>query len=195
MMSRVVVVWIGALLTLVPSEARADWIVRPFVGAALSPSDGFVDLEQTAGHSKLVLGAAAGWQPRAIGVELEVSVLPGYFDGAGDLIVTGHVATVVGNVTWQLPKPHESSRLRAYVAAGAGIVRIRLADALDAFSSTTSLAAGNAGGGILVRLRPRLDISADVRYFKTQFGDVDPAGFSEQFVSFTRLTAGVVRRF
>jgi hypothetical protein len=34
-----------------------------------------------------------------------------------------------------------------------------------------------------------------VRYFKTQFGDVDRSGFSEQFVSFTRLTGGVVLRF
>ena len=121
--------------------------------------------------------------------------LPGFFDGAGDLVVAGQLTTVMGNVTWQLPKPHASSRLRAYVAGGAGIVRIRLEDALDAFSSTTSLAAGNAGGGVLVRLRPRLDFSADVRYFKTQYGDVDRAGFSQQFVSFTRLTAGVVQRF
>jgi outer membrane protein with beta-barrel domain len=192
---RLVAICVCALLTMVPSEAAADWIVRPFFGAALSPSHGFVDLEQTSGDSKLVLGAAAGWHPRAIGVEFELSVLPGFFDGPGDLISAGNVTTVMGNVTWQLPKPHESSRLRAYVAGGAGIVRIRLEDALDAFSSTTSLAAGNAGGGVLVRLRPRLDINADVRYFKTQFGDVDRAGFSEQFVSFTRLTGGVVLRF
>ena len=195
MTSRLVAVWICALLTMVPSEATADWIVRPFFGAALSPKHGFVDLEQTSGDSKLVLGAAAGWQRRAIGVEFELSVLPGFFDGPGDLLIEGHVTTVVGNITWQLPKPHESSRLRAYVAGGAGIVRVRLEDALDAFSSKTSLAAGNAGGGVLVRLRPRLDLNADVRYFKTQFGDVDRAGFSEQFVSFTRLTAGVVLRF
>jgi hypothetical protein len=161
----------------------------------VSPSHGFVDLEQTSGDSKLVLGAAAGWQRRAIGVEVELSVLPGFFDGPEDLIIAGNVTTIVGNVTWQLPKPHESSRLRAYVAGGAGIVRIRLEDALDAFSSKTSLVAGSAGGGVLVRLRPRVDINADVRYFKTQFGDVDRAGFSEQFVSFTRLTGGVVLRF
>ena len=186
MTSRLVKVWICALLTMVPLEARADWIVRPFFGAAVNPNHGFVDLEQTSGDSKLVLGAGAGWHRRAIGVEFELSVLPGFFDGSGDLM---------GNVTWQLPKPHESSRLRAYVAGGAGIVHVRLEDALDAFSSTTSLAAGNAGGGVLVRLRPRLDLNADVRYFKTQFGEVDRAGFSEQFVSFTRLTAGVVLRF
>jgi len=195
MTSRLIAVWIFALLTMVPSEASAEWIVRPFFGAAVSPSHGFVDLEQTSGDSKLVLGAAAGWHPSAIGVEFELSALPRFFDGPGDLIIGGNVTTIMGNVTWQLPKPHASSRVRAYIAGGAGIVRIRLEDALDAFSSRTSLAAGNAGGGVLVRWRPRLDINADVRYFKTQFGDVDRAGFSEQFVSFTRLTGGVVIRF
>jgi outer membrane protein with beta-barrel domain len=186
---------IFALLMMMPSEAAAEWIVRPFFGAAVSPNHGFVDLEQAAGDMKLVVGAAAGWHRRTIDIEFEVSALPGFFDGPGDLIIDGHVATVMGNVTWQLPKPRESSRLRAYVAGGAGIVRIRLEDALDAFSSRTSLAAGNAGGGVFIRLRPGLDVNADVRYFKTQFGDVDKAGFSEQFVSFTRVTAGVVLRF
>jgi hypothetical protein len=195
MTHRLVAVGICALLTMVPSEATADWIVRPFFGAAVNPRHGFVDLEQASGDSRLVLGAAAGWHGRAIGVEFDLSVLPDFFDGPDDLIVAGHVTTVVGNVTWQLPKPHESSRLRAYIAGGAGIARIRLQDALDAFSSKTSLAVGNAGGGVLVRLRPRLDVNADVRYFKTQFGDVDRAGFSEQFVSFTRLTGGVMLRF
>ena len=199
MTSRNVVFWaiwiICALFTLVPSEARADWIVRPFVGAGVNPKHGFVDLEQTSGDTKLVWGAAAGWQPRAIGVEVELSALPGFFDGPDGLIISGQVTTVMGNVTWQLPKPSESSRLRAYVAGGAGIVRVRLDDALDAFSSRTSLAAGNAGGGLLVRVRPRLDLNADVRYFKTQYGDVDRSGFSEQFVSFTRIAGGVVLRF
>jgi hypothetical protein len=180
---------------MIPAETSADWTVRPFFGAAVSPKHGFVDLEQTSGDSKLVWGAASGWHRRAIGVEFELGVLPGFFDGADDLIIEGHLTTMMANVTWQLPKPQESSRLRAYVSGGAGIFRIRLEDALDAFSSETSLVAGSAGGGALVRLRPGLDINADVRYFKTQSGDIDRAGFSEQFVSFTRLTAGMVVRF
>jgi hypothetical protein len=195
MTSRRVAVWVCALLTMAPSKASADWTVRPFVGAAVSPKHGFVDLEQTSGDSKLVWGGAAGWHPRAIGVEFELGVLPGFFNGADDLVVEGRVTTIMGNVTWQLPKPHESSRLRAYVSGGAGIVQVRLEDALGAFSSRTSLAAGNAGGGVLIRLRPRLDINADVRYFKSVYGDVDQAGFGEPFVSFTRLTGGVVLRF
>ena len=195
MTSRLVAVSICALVTMVPSEATAQWIVRPFFGAAVSPRHGFVDLEQTAGDSKLVVGAAAGWHPRAIGVEFELGRLPGFFDGPGDLIVAGNVTTIAGNVTWHLPKPHESSRLRAYVAGGVGIVRVHVEDALGAFSSTTSLGAGNAGGGVLVRWRPRLDLNADVRYFKTQFGDIDRAAFSEPFVSFTRITGGFLLRF
>jgi hypothetical protein len=55
--------------------------------------------------------------------------------------------------------------------------------------------AANAGGGMLVRLKPRLDFNADVRYFKSQYGDADRAGFGERFVSFTRITVGVVWRF
>src|SRR5262245_32708622 len=112
MTSRLVAFLTCALLTMAPSEAAADWIVRPFFGAAVNPTHGFVDLEQTAGNSKLVLGAAAGWRPRAIGVEVELSVLPGFFNGPGGLIIAGRVTTLFGNVTWQLPKPHESSRLR-----------------------------------------------------------------------------------
>ena len=124
MTSRLVAFWICAL-TMVPSHAMADWTVRPFFGAAVNPTHGFVDLEQTSGNSKVVVGGAAGWQPRAIGVEFELSVLPGFFDGSGDLITAGRVTTLMGNVTWQLPRPRASSRLRAYVAGGVGLVRIR----------------------------------------------------------------------
>jgi len=195
MTSRLVGIAACVLLTLLPAEARADWFVRPFAGMAVGPRHGFVDLEQTSRDSKPVFGVAGGWQPRAVGVVFEVSVLPGFFDGPNGLIVSGHVETIMGDVVWQLPKPHASSPVRAYIAGGAGIVRVHLQDALNAFSSTTSLGAANAGGGVLVRVRSRLDINADVRYFKSQYGDIDSAGFSERHVSFTRVAAGLVFRF
>jgi hypothetical protein len=178
-----------------PSPARADWVLRPFFGAALHPNHGFVDLEQTAGDTKLTVGAAAGWHPNALGFEFEGSALPGFFEGADELVVAGRVTTLMANVTWQLPTPGGSSRFRPYLTGGGGVVRVRLDDALGAFSSATSLAGGNAGGGVLIRVRPRLDFNADVRLFKTQYGDAGRAGFSEEFVSFTRVTGGVVFRF
>lgn len=195
MTHRRVAVLITVLLVVAPSPARADWIVRPFVGAALNPGHGFVDLERTGSDSKLAIGAAAGWYPNALGFEFEVSSLPRFFKGADELVVTGGVTTIMANITWQLPAPSRSSRLRVYVAGGGGVVRARLDDALGAFTSTTSLAGGNAGGGIRIRVRPRLDINADVRYFKTQYGDSGRGAFSEEFVTFTRATVGAVFAF
>jgi hypothetical protein len=183
--------WVGALLLGTPEAVRAQWVLKPFVGAAVGPRHGFVDREQGAGESTLVVGAAAGCQPRTIGVEFEWSVLPRFFDGPGDLLIAGPVTTVLENVTWQLPRPQASSRLRAYLAGSAGVVQVRLRDALDAFSSTTALAAGNVGGGVTVRLRPRLNVHVDVRQFRTQFEDAGRSGFDERFVSFTRFAGGV----
>jgi hypothetical protein len=195
MRSRAIALLIGALLTMRAAEASADWTVRPFFGTALAAKHGFVDLEQTSGDAKSVFGAAAGWHPNAIGFEFEVATLPGFFEGPAGLVVAGDVTTLMGNVTWQLPKPHEPSRFRIYVAGGAGVMRAHLDDRLGAYTSKTTLGAGNAGGGVRLRMRPRIDLDIDVRYFKTQYGDAGRAGFTEEFVSFTRLTGGVLLRF
>jgi hypothetical protein len=183
------------LMFLVPSPAAADWTLRPFLGATVQSSHGFVDLEQTAGRAKLMIGAGFGWHPTAVGFEVELAMAPGFLSGPGDLVTASGLTSIMGNVTWQLPRPSEASRLRAYISGGAGVIRVSLEDALDAFSSDTSLWAGNAGGGVLVRVRPRLDVNGEVRYFRSQFGDADSAGFSEQFVTFTRVTVGAVVRF
>ena len=186
---------IAALLLLMPSDARADWLFRPFAGAAVNAKHGFIDLEQTAGDSTPAIGGALGWRPSAIGIEFEVGVLPRFFEGPEDLVSAGSLTTIMGNVTWQLPVSADSSRVRAYVAGGAGVIRVNLEDVLNAYSSKTSLAAANVGGGVLFRLRPRFDINVDVRYFKSQYGDGGRGAFSEEFVSFTRLTGGLLLRF
>lgn len=182
-------------MLLVSSEASGDWVIRPFVGATMQSSHGFVDLEQSARDSKIVAGAAVGWHPTALGFEIEFAVSPDFLGGNQDLLVASRLTSIMGNVTWQLPRPTASARLRAYIAGGAGVIRISLEDALDAFSSQSSLWSGNVGGGILIRVRPRFDVSADVRYFRSQFGDPNSAGFGEQFVAFTRISAGGVVRF
>lgn len=195
MRSRCMAFCVCALVAMAPAEARTDWVVRPFFGTALNTTHGFVDLEQTNGDTKLVFGAAAGWHRRAISFEFEVASLPGFFKGREDLITAGNVMTIMGNVTWQLPTPQESSRVHAYVAGGLGVVRVHLEDALGAYTASSSLAAANVGGGVLVRLQPHVDLNIDARYFKTQYDDPGRAGFTERFMSFTRLTGGVLLRF
>ena len=183
------------LMLLVPNLAHADWIVKPFAGVSVASSHGFVDLEQAAGQRKPFAGAAVGWQPTALGFEVEFATAPGFFKHTGDLLEAGRLTTVMGNVTWLLPHPGSAARLRVYVSAGVGVARVTIEDVLGAFSSQSSLIAGNAGGGVIVHLRSRLSLNADIKYFKSQHGDQNRASFGEEFVAYTRLAGGVVLRF
>jgi outer membrane protein W len=99
----------------------------------------------------------------------------------------------MGNATWTLQEP--AARLRPYVSGGAGIARATIADALDAFSSRSTLVTGNVAAGVNIRLRPRASLNLDVRYFRSTFDDGYRAGFGEAFVAFTRLSGGVILRF
>jgi len=178
-----------------PAPAEADWIIRPLIGISVGTSHGFVDLEQTTGKPKPFFGVAVGWQPNDFAIEVEVATAPSFLRGAGELVEHGALTTIMGNVTWLLPRPASDARLRAYVSAGIGVVRVALDDALDAFSARSTLAAANAGGGVAVRMTPRTHITGEIRYFRSQFRDPDQAGFGEEFVSYTRISGGVVFRF
>ena len=178
-----------------PTCAEADWVVKPLVGISLGTSHGFVDLEQTAGKSKAFFGVAVGWQPTDLGIEVEFATAPGFLRGAGDLVEHGALSSMMGNVTWLLPRPGPAARIRAYVSGGAGVLRVALADVLGAFSSRSTLIAGNAGAGVNVRVTPRTHVYGEVRYFRSQFGEQNQAGFGEEFVTYTRVSGGIVFRF
>jgi Outer membrane protein beta-barrel domain len=197
MTKQLIVVPIAATLALIVGapSAAAQWAVRPFVGAALQSDHGFIDLEQSAGATKLLAGIAVEWRPRSVGVEVEFGVAPGFLSGSGNLIRSSRLTTLMANLIWQLPRPAAPARLRGYLAGGAGIMRVGFEDALDAFTSTSSLWAGNVGGGVSVRLLRQLDLNADARFFKSQFGDPDPGAFGEPFVEFVRVTVSAVLRF
>ena len=183
------------LTMLAPNLAHADWVVKPFAGVSVASNHGFVDLEQAAGKTKPFVGVAVGWQPTTLGFEVEFATAPGFFEHTGDLLEAGRLATVMGNVTWLLPHPGSTARLRVYVSAGAGVAHVTLEDALGAFSSRSTLIAANAGGGVLVRVRSRLSLNADVKYFRSQYGDQSRGSFSEEFVAYTRIAGGAVLRF
>src|SRR5262245_27407971 len=102
---------------------------------------------------------------------------------------------MMGVVTWMLPRPGPTARVRLYLSGGLGVVQVKIDDALAAFSSQSTLGAATAGGGALVRLRPRFGVNVDVRYLRSQFGDQNDAGFGEEFVHYTRISGGAVFRF
>jgi len=190
-------VLIAALtLTMVaPVDAQAQWVVKAFGGVAVSPNHGFVDLEQAAGEARPMVGAAVGRRWRALQFEAEFATAPTFFKKTGDLLDTGRLTTIMGLVTWVLPRPGPTARFRPYLSGGMGVVRVNIDDALAAFSSQSTLGAAAAGGGVLIRVRPRFAVNADARYLRSQFGDQSAGGFGEEFVTYTRISGGAVFRF
>lgn len=184
-----------ALMLLVPSPVNAQWVLKPFAGMTMASSHGFVDLEQTMGKSKPVVGLAFGWQPRDVGVEVELATVPSFLKDTGELLNRGRLVTMMANVTWLPLAGWRDGRVRPYVSGGAGAVRVSIDDVLGAFSSESTLAAGNVAAGITLRLQPRFAINAEARYFRSRFGEQNVAGFGDEYVAFTRVIAGAVVRF
>ena len=185
---------IGALAIWWPADAAAQWIVRPFAGVTFAAEHGFVDLDDAGARMKPVFGGAAGWEwSDAWATEIEVATAPSFLKGKSGLIDSGRVDTVFANVTRRF-RP-ETARWRPYVSAGAGAVRMTLDDALDAFTSSHTLFAGNVGGGVTAAARSRLRLTADLRYVRTRYGDPGAAGLVEAYVAYLRASAGVLLRF
>jgi Outer membrane protein beta-barrel domain len=178
-----------------PVDAQTQWVVKVFGGVAASPSHGFVDLEQTAGEARPIVGGAAGIEWRALQFEAEFATAPTFFKKTGDLLETGRLTTIMGSVTWMLPRPGPTARLRPYLSGGMGVVQVKIDDALAAFSSQSTLGAATAGGGVLIRVRPRFGVNVEARYLRSQFQDQHAAGFGEEFVAYTRISGGAVFRF
>lgn len=182
------------LLTAVPAPSYAEWTLKPFAGITFASSHGFVDLDNAAGTVQPALGGALGWDwLNRFGVELELATAPTFLKGASGLVDTGRLDTFFVNGNWRL-RP-AGSRFQPYVTVGAGAARVALDDVLGAFTSTTTLAAGTIGGGVIARTPTRVRVIGDVRYIRSQFNDGGPAAVGEAHVSYWRATGGVLIRF
>ncbi len=150
-----------------PATAGAEWTAKAFGGVSTASRSGLVDLEGAIGKTKPLFGGGVGWEwSNGFGVEIELATAPSFLKGSAHLVASGRLDTVMGNATWLLPRP--STRLRAYISGGIGAARITVEDALDAFTSTSTLAAGNLGGGVLVPLGVAR-LVGDVRYVRSQY--------------------------
>lgn len=185
------------MLLFVGRESAAEDL---FVGGSLAGTfggaTGFVDLEHGVTAHKLAISASAGWLSKGwLGLEGEVTLLPGLFEGDADLVASSLGVGVNGNV---LVSPQDrDSRVRVYGTAGVGAISVRMRDVADVFTIDKTLPAINGGGGLTVRLNSRLSIRGDVRYFRSAFRDPPPGrvAIGSWFVNFWRGGAGVVAQF
>jgi hypothetical protein len=176
-------------------SAAEDLFVGGLLGGTFRAATGFVDLEQGVTARKLTVGVSAGWLPNGwFGLEAEVAFVPGLFEGNAGLVTSGLGAGVSGNVLVSTPN---DSRVGVYGTAGAGAISVRMRDVGDVFTTRTTLPAINVGGGLMARVKSRLSIRADLRYFRTAFRDPPPArvAIGSWFLNFWRGSAGMVVRF
>ena len=177
-----------------PAAAYAQWTVKPFAGVNFGAQHGFVDLDDAAGRLQPTFGGAVGWESSgAWAVEAELATSPKFLKGDSGVVETGRVDTFFANASWRLRAP--DSRLRPYVAAGFGAARVSVKDVLGAFTSTSTLAAVNVGGGVIVGTGTRMRLIGDARYVRSQYGDARSAGLGEEYVAYWRATGGVQFRF
>jgi hypothetical protein len=184
------------LVLLCTREATAgDRFVAGFVGATARTETGFIDLEGAASKRKPAVGMAAGWWSKSwFGIEGELTLLPGFFEGDAGLVVSSRVITANGNL---LVSPWRSERVQPYATIGAGVMSVRMSDVAGVFPTDTNLAALNGGGGVIVAMRPRFAVRGDLRYFRSRF-DESPAGgpaLGARFLHNWRISAGIVVRY
>ncbi|HJU41321.1 MAG TPA: outer membrane beta-barrel protein [Vicinamibacterales bacterium] len=187
---RIAIALIAVLSAATPSPAYAQWRLEPFAGVNFAAEHGFVDLDETGKRVHALFGGAAAWEwSDAWSVEVEFATAPRFLKGTSGLVETGRLDTFFGNVERRFGAG--TSRVRPFLAAGVGAARVTLKDALDAFSSTTTLGAMTVGGGAIANMSVRTQLVGEVRYVRSTYGDAGRAGLGEQFVAFWRTTAGL----
>ncbi|HVC19854.1 MAG TPA: outer membrane beta-barrel protein [Vicinamibacterales bacterium] len=149
------VLLIGLAGWLVPSPARADTFVTPFVGATFAGD---------APASEPVYGVGVGGGG-VVGLEGEFGYAPDFFSQSTG-VTSSDVLTLMANLLVGAPR----GPVRPYVTGGLGLIRQqRDLSASGLLSHISSDDFGfNVGGGARFMLTKHLAVRGDLRYFKVR---------------------------
>lgn len=174
-------------LVIVPSPARADGFLSPFIGVNFdNPSaNGRVNF----GTQATIMGAGV------IGAELDFGYAPSFFGNEGEF-GDNRVVTVMGNLVLGVPMGGTSgSGFRPYVTGGVGLIQSRVNIPGTPFEASHNDFGMNVGAGFVNFLTDKVGVRGDARYFRdlnenSSIGDIDFGSFH-----FWRASAGVAIRF
>ncbi|MEW6321407.1 MAG: hypothetical protein AB1635_10000 [Acidobacteriota bacterium] len=180
-----------------PVTARAEWFAAPFLGVKFAGSSNFVDLDRAAGERKLTVGGMAGFlSPGVLGIEVDASYTPGFFERSGgtNLLTGSSVSTLMGGVIAAVPTSVVGDSLRPYVTGAIGLIHVGLEDIVDIFTVRTNLLGIGVGGGAIGPIGRRTALRFELRYIKSLGSADDAVLFGETQVSFWRAGVAVVFR-
>lgn len=172
------------------AEARAQWLITPFVGLKFGGDTTFVDFDRGADNTKLTLGGSlARISDGIFGFEADFGYTPRFFDpGPGGLTVSGSVTTLTGNVLVLVPRAITGYSLRPYAVGGLGWMRVDLDQLLPVNSNLWGM---TLGGGAIGALTDVTSLRFELRYFKNLTGDESANTIGSTRLAFWRATIGV----
>jgi hypothetical protein len=185
------------LIGSVPTTARADWLMTPFIGTAFGGETTFIDFGRGAGQTKFTFGGSVALLSDGfLGIEADINHSPHFFQDRDELVVRSRVTTLTGSVMVAAPLAVTRESLRPYLVGGLGLMQARIVDQVNLLPLDRNLLGLNVGGGAVGFLSERTGIRFEVRYFKAISGEDGPfARSGTSRLSFWRATAGVTLRY
>jgi hypothetical protein len=173
-------VLVTGLVMALPSAARADGFVSPYVG---------VNFSGDTTKSSTAFGGSIGFLGHTAGVEADFGYTPSFFGDTATIHVNdGKVATIMGSIL--IGGRHHGAS--PYLAIGAGLIRTNISGVQDAFdiNQTKNNWGGNFGGGLFIGSGP-VTFRADARYFKSFDTSGDFPELTGNKLGFWRATGGI----
>lgn len=171
---------IPLILAALPSSARADIVLSPFVG---------VHFGGDAREKPITFGGNVTFVGRSLGLEIDAGQTHDFF-GEGTSTVSMLTASLVGGA--DLP----GTGVKPYFLAGAGLLRTNVEFANIADDTSYNNFAILLGGGLNVYLTDHVGLRGDLRYVRRleRQSDVGIIPIASNF-DFWRATVGVNIRF
>ena len=197
------------LMCVQAAEARADFLITPYLGSEFAGNTTMLDLDDAASAKHWTFGGSAAWlSDRVLGVEADFALVPSFLQtSSGTGLVTGsRVTTVTGSVIAALPLSVTRDSLRPYAVGGLGLIHTAAEDTLKLNESCTpGQTAGYAcpgnwlglqlGAGAIGLITNRAGVRFDLRHMRALNRDTTLLGERTSRLSFWRATVGVTLRY
>lgn len=189
---------VTALMLMFARNAGADWLFTPFLGGTFAPRTPFLDLEQSEGTKKVVVGGSAMLLSDGVfGIEGDFGYSPRFFERSSrtGLNTGSNVTTLMGNVVVTLPLSVTRESLRPYAVGGVGLIHAAAAAlVVETFDIDNNLLGYDFGGGAIGMFDPNVGVRFDLRQIRTVH-EIENQFHQRGHLSFWRATVGVTIRY
>jgi hypothetical protein len=196
---RRVLIFTAVLLFAPSTDARADFLITPFVGSAFGGSTTVLDFEFGASTKHWTFGANAAWlSDHVLGVEGDFATVPGFFQNSSGtgLVIGSRVTTLTGSVIAALPLSVTRESLRPYLTGGLGLIHASGEDLIKLNESLPGNWLGlQLGAGAIGLISQRAGVRFDLRHSRALSRDLTLRGERTSKLSFWRATVGVTLRY